>query len=79
MTDWLALQLRPYGLRPRTIRIGDNVAKGYVLEEMLEVFERYVPRSELDNFKAEFARAEAERASSGERQSPAAPTPASQS
>jgi len=61
---WLAQQLRPYGLRPRTIRIGDNIAKGYVLDEMIEVFQRYMPRSELDNFKAEFARAQAERASS---------------
>lgn len=65
MTElWLAQQLRPYGVRPRTIRIGDNIAKGYVLEEMLEVFQRYMPRSELDNFKAEFARQQAERASS---------------
>jgi putative DNA primase/helicase len=80
MTElWLAQQLRPYGLRPRTIRIGDNIAKGYVLDEMIEVFQRYVPRSELDNFKAEFARAQAERASSpGQRPSPGAATPAGQ-
>jgi hypothetical protein len=61
---WLAQQLRPYGLRPRTIRIDDDVAKGYVLEEMREVFRRYVPRSELDNFETEYARSQAEYASS---------------
>jgi len=81
MTElWLAQQLRPYGLRPRTIRIGDDIAKGYVLEEMIEVFQRYMPRSELDNFKAQYARSQAERASSpGARPSPGAATPARQS
>jgi putative DNA primase/helicase len=50
---WIAQQLRPYGIRPRTIRIADNVAKGYIQEDLEGVFQRYVPRSELDNFKAE--------------------------
>ena len=26
---WLARQLRPYGVRPRTMRIGEEVANGY--------------------------------------------------
>ena len=30
---WLAKQLRPYGVSPRTIRIGDAVAKGYLEED----------------------------------------------
>lgn len=71
MTElWLAQQLRPYGVRPRTIRIGDDIAKGYVLEEMLEVFQRYMPRSELDNFKAEFARSQAERVGTPSKNNP---------
>ena len=57
---WLAQRLRPYGIRPRTIRIGDATAKGYVQQEMLETFRRYIPKSELDALKAELARQEAE-------------------
>src|ERR1051325_11898347 len=35
MTElWLAQQLRPYGIRPRTIRIAKDVAKGNVLKKM---------------------------------------------
>ena len=35
---WLARQLRPYGVRPRTIWMGEGTAKRYVLEveEMLD-------------------------------------------
>ena len=42
---WLANQLRPYGIRPRTRRIGDERAKGYALEDFQETFRRYVPAS----------------------------------
>jgi putative DNA primase/helicase len=58
---WLSQQLRPYGIRPKTIRIGDRTPKGYVEDDMLEMFQRYVPRSELDEFKAERERQTAER------------------
>lgn len=50
---WLAQQLRPYGIKPKTIRIGDDMAKGYVQEEMMETFRRYIPKAELEAFLAE--------------------------
>ena len=50
---WLAQQLRPYGVKPKTIRIGDGMAKGYIREEMMETFRRYIPRPELEAFLAE--------------------------
>jgi putative DNA primase/helicase len=40
---WLARQLRPYGVQPRTIRIGMHRAKGYFRADLEEVFTRYVP------------------------------------
>ena len=43
---WLARQLLPYGVRPRTMRIGEEVAKGYFREDFDEVFRRYIPRKE---------------------------------
>jgi putative DNA primase/helicase len=52
---WLAQQLRPYGVRPKTMRIGDQVAKGYLVKDLEEVFRRYIPRSELDELKRELA------------------------
>jgi len=53
--SWLATQLRPYGIRPATIRIGDEVAKGYLVEDFKDTFRRYVPRSEVEAFKADLA------------------------
>jgi putative DNA primase/helicase len=47
---WLSQQLRPYGIRPRTLRIGDQQAKGYFQEDCLDAFRRYIPRSELAAF-----------------------------
>ena len=48
MTDiWLAQQLQPYGIRPRNLRINGTQAKGYLQEDMLDAFRRYIPRSEL--------------------------------
>jgi hypothetical protein len=44
---WLAQQLRPYGVRPKTIWIGDTAAKGYLEDDFTEMFHRYVPRSAL--------------------------------
>lgn len=40
---WLAMQLRPYGIRPRTMWIGSEAAKGYEREDFEEVFSRYLP------------------------------------
>ena len=45
--------MRPYGIRSRTIRIGELVGRGYVKEEMIETFRRYIPKSELETAKAE--------------------------
>ncbi|MGA2749926.1 MAG: DUF3631 domain-containing protein [Verrucomicrobiota bacterium] len=45
---WLARQVAPYGIRPRTIRIESATAKGYAQEDFLEVFRRYIPQSEVD-------------------------------
>jgi len=58
---WLAEQLRPYGLRPRALRIGDRVAKGYAQEEFAEVFQRYIPRREVEELKAQCKREANER------------------
>jgi hypothetical protein len=50
---WLAQQLRPLGIQPRTLRIGEERAKGYVEEDFLEAFQRYIPRSEVEALRAE--------------------------
>jgi hypothetical protein len=50
---WLAQQLRPYGIRPKTIRIGEEVAKGYMQEEFMDTFRRYIPRAEVEALRAE--------------------------
>jgi hypothetical protein len=58
---WLSQQLRPYGIRPKTIRIGDKTPKGYTEADLLDPFRRYVPRSEWEAYKAEAERQMAER------------------
>ena len=50
---WLASQLRPYGVRPKTIWIGEVAAKGYLREDFKEVFQPYIPRSEIEALRAE--------------------------
>jgi Protein of unknown function (DUF3631) len=51
MTEtWLSQQLRPYGIRPKTIWIGATSAKGYLEVEMEETFRRYIPKSALQTF-----------------------------
>lgn len=52
---WLAQQLRPYGIFPRTIRLDDRQAKGYYQSDMLDAFRRYIPKSEIDRIHEEFA------------------------
>jgi sulfite reductase beta subunit-like hemoprotein len=47
---WLAQQLRSYGIRPRTIWIGDSHAKGYYLAELQETMQRYVPKAEAQAY-----------------------------
>jgi len=44
---WLAKQLRPYGIHPSSLRIGEQKSKGYFFEDFREVFKRYIPRAEF--------------------------------
>lgn len=44
---WLAKQLSPYGVRPKTIWIGQAQAKGYLAEDFTTVFSRYLTSSDL--------------------------------
>ena len=54
ITDmWLGQQLRPYGIRPRNIRINGDQAKGYLQEDMMDVFRRYITKSEIKSLMAE--------------------------
>jgi putative DNA primase/helicase len=61
---WLAQQLRPYGIRPRTIWIGERAAKGYLEEDFAEVFPRYIPISEVRALVRESEEVRAEKSSS---------------
>jgi hypothetical protein len=49
---WLALQLRPYGIRPRTMRMGEAVLRGYFVDDFMDAFRRYVPRAELERMQS---------------------------
>jgi Protein of unknown function (DUF3631) len=52
---WLAQQLRRYDIKPRTIRIGEEVGRGYTEQDFMETFKRYIPKSEVEGLKAELA------------------------
>jgi putative DNA primase/helicase len=52
---WLAQRLRVYGIKSRTIRIGEEVSRGYLQEDMIEPCRRYIPRSEMAALKADLA------------------------
>jgi putative DNA primase/helicase len=45
---WLAKRLRPYGIRSKTMWIGEVAAKGYMLEDFREAFRRYISKSEVE-------------------------------
>jgi hypothetical protein len=53
---WLAQHLRPYAIKPHTIRIGDDVGRGYLAADFTEALKRYVPKLERDGLFAEFKR-----------------------
>jgi len=53
---WLAQQLRPYGIRPRTLWIGEEQAKGYYQEDFTEAFQRYIPKAEAQAYLAELTK-----------------------
>lgn len=40
---WLARRLRPFNISPKTLRIGNDRAKGYELVAFSDAFERYLP------------------------------------
>lgn len=42
----LARLLRPYGIRPKTVRLGGPTAKGYKREQFEDAWRRYVPPSD---------------------------------
>ena len=44
---WLAQQLRPYRIFPRSIRIGERVSRGYYLDDFMDSFRRYISRADL--------------------------------
>jgi hypothetical protein len=55
ITDlWLSHQLRPYGIKPKTIWIGNASAKGYVEEDLHDAFRRYISRSDYEALRAEW-------------------------
>jgi Protein of unknown function (DUF3631)/Toprim-like len=39
----LAKLLKPYGIRPRTIRFGEHTEKGYLAESLADAWERWLP------------------------------------
>ena len=45
----LANQLRRFGVAPRTIRVGDETAKGYALPDFTEAFDRFLPKPTLSD------------------------------
>jgi putative DNA primase/helicase len=70
---WLSQRLRPYGIRPRNIWIDGHQSKGYVEEDFHGAYKRYVPRSEVESFRAEILAHKGETDSQAPAQ-PAAPT-----
>jgi hypothetical protein len=52
---WLARQLRPYGVLPKTMWIGESAAKGYLKEDFEGAFERYIPKSQAKAMLKELA------------------------
>jgi len=52
---WLAQQLQPYGVTPKTMRIGEQVGRGYEQEDFRETLRRYVPKSDVEALKADLA------------------------
>jgi hypothetical protein len=50
---WIAQQLRPYGIRPRLFRLEGQRARGYFKEDMVDAFQRYVPKSEVQRLLEE--------------------------
>jgi len=45
----LARMLKPYGVKPRVLRIGDETPRGYRRQELRDVFERYLPAQQTQH------------------------------
>jgi hypothetical protein len=54
---WLAEVFRPYRIHPKTIWIGEDHAKGYLQEDFMDSFRRYISKSELEALKEELRKA----------------------
>jgi hypothetical protein len=39
----VAKLLRPFNIGPKTVRFGDTTAKGYILDDLQDAFDRYLP------------------------------------
>ena len=48
--------LRPYGIKPSTVRIGKQINKGYHKADFWDAFRRYVPRADRGEWIAELER-----------------------
>jgi hypothetical protein len=56
----LAQLLRPYGIRPAVLRIGEATPRGYRRESFADAWERFLPRSRPDATSATCATSEAQ-------------------
>ena len=57
---WLSKQLRPYGVRPKALWIGEVATRGYEKSDFDEVWHRYLTRSDFDQLMADRGTAEKE-------------------
>jgi putative DNA primase/helicase len=48
---WLAQQLRPYGISPKTLWIGPDAAKGYLKDDFDLLFRRYITKADVEELK----------------------------
>jgi putative DNA primase/helicase len=44
---WLAAKMRELGIRPKHLRFGDSIGRGYVIEDIESALRRYIPNPEL--------------------------------
>ena len=45
----LARLLKPFGIRPKVVRIGAGTPRGYTLQAFLDAFARYLPPARRNN------------------------------
>ncbi len=48
----LSNRLRPYGIEPKNVRIGDRVVKGYYRADLVDAWARYLPSSPIETATA---------------------------